>query len=55
VPIPGTKRRSYLEENAGAAELILDGDDLQRLDAAAPLAGTAGPRYEPPLMSLLDR
>ncbi len=55
VPIPGTKRRSYLEENAGAAELILDGDDLQRLDAAAPLAGTAGPRYEPRLMSLLDR
>lgn len=55
VPIPGTKRRTYLEENAGAAELILDGDDLQSLDAAAPVAGTAGPRYGTRLMSLLDR
>jgi aryl-alcohol dehydrogenase-like predicted oxidoreductase len=42
VPIPGTKRRSYLEENAGAGEVELTDDDLQRLDA---LGNAAGDRY----------
>ena len=45
VPIPGTKHRSYLEENAGAAHVTLTDDDLQRLDAAAPQGYTAGERY----------
>ena len=55
MPIPGTKRTLYLEENAGAVDVQLDADDLQRLDAAAPVAGTSGPRYGPRLMALLDR
>jgi aryl-alcohol dehydrogenase-like predicted oxidoreductase len=45
VPIPGTKRRSYLEENAGAAAVELSADDLARLDAIAPLDVAAGSRY----------
>ena len=45
VPIPGTKRRSYLEENVGAAAVELSAEDLARLDAIAPPGGTAGSRY----------
>ena len=45
VPIPGTKRRSYLEENAGAAAVVLDADDLARLDAIAPPGAAEGTRY----------
>lgn len=44
VPIPGTKRRSYLEENAAAAELRLSDDVLARLDDELPPA--AGERYD---------
>jgi aryl-alcohol dehydrogenase-like predicted oxidoreductase len=53
VPIPGTKRRSYLEQNVAAVELELDAEDLQRLDEAAPVGATAGDRY--PDMSAVDR
>ncbi len=45
VPIPGTKRRSYLEENAGAAAIELTADDLARLDAIAPPGAAEGTRY----------
>jgi aryl-alcohol dehydrogenase-like predicted oxidoreductase len=45
VPIPGTKRVRYLEENAAAADLTLTEDDLKRLDEAAPVGATAGDRY----------
>jgi len=45
VPIPGTKRRRYLEENVAATEITLDEDDLRRLDEAAPPGQTAGERY----------
>ncbi|HEY1368103.1 MAG TPA: aldo/keto reductase [Gaiellaceae bacterium] len=45
VPIPGTKRRSYLEENAGADGVQLTRDDLERLEAAFPKGATAGERY----------
>jgi aryl-alcohol dehydrogenase-like predicted oxidoreductase len=45
VPIPGTKRRSYLEENVAAAEVELSADDLARIDQAAPAGETAGDRY----------
>jgi aryl-alcohol dehydrogenase-like predicted oxidoreductase len=44
VPIPGTKRRSYLEENAGAVEIELTADDLARIDAELPQP--AGDRYD---------
>jgi aryl-alcohol dehydrogenase-like predicted oxidoreductase len=55
VPIPGTKRRRYLEENTAAADLRLSADALARLDAALPPAGTAGPRYSEEMMSYIDR
>ena len=45
VPIPGVKRRATLEDSAAAAEIELSPDDLADLEAAAPLGGTAGPRY----------
>jgi aryl-alcohol dehydrogenase-like predicted oxidoreductase len=45
VPIPGTKRRSYLEENAGAAAVELSGDDLARLAEIAPPGAAEGTRY----------
>jgi aryl-alcohol dehydrogenase-like predicted oxidoreductase len=45
VPIPGTKRRAYLEENVAAAELELSDEELRRLDEAAPVGFTAGDRY----------
>src|SRR5438552_5855582 len=44
-PIPGTKRRTYLEQNAAAAELELSDDELQQLDEAFPPGAAAGPRY----------
>jgi aryl-alcohol dehydrogenase-like predicted oxidoreductase len=53
VPIPGTKRRSYLEKNVGALEVELTNDDLRRLDEAAPAGATAGDRYAD--MSSIDR
>ncbi|MFW3170353.1 aldo/keto reductase [Geodermatophilus sp. CPCC 206100] len=53
VPIPGTKRVAYLEENAAAADVRLTGDDLRRLDEAAPAGATAGDRY--PDMSTVHR
>jgi aryl-alcohol dehydrogenase-like predicted oxidoreductase len=45
VPIPGTKRRSYLEENVGALAVQLSADDLARLDAIAPPGVAEGGRY----------
>jgi aryl-alcohol dehydrogenase-like predicted oxidoreductase len=45
VPIPGTKRRRYLEENVEAVEITLSADDLARIDEAAPLRAAAGDRY----------
>jgi aryl-alcohol dehydrogenase-like predicted oxidoreductase len=45
VPIPGTKRRRYLEENVGATEIALSEEDLRRIDEAAPVGAAAGDRY----------
>ena len=45
VPIPGTKRRAYLDENLGALAIRLTPSELKRLDAAAPRGVTAGTRY----------
>jgi aryl-alcohol dehydrogenase-like predicted oxidoreductase len=53
VPIPGTKRRSYLEENAAAAAIELSPDDVERLERAFPLGVAAGDRY--PDMSTVNR
>jgi aryl-alcohol dehydrogenase-like predicted oxidoreductase len=53
VPIPGTKRISYLEENAAADEVELTPEELRRLDEAAPVGATVGDRY--PDMSTIHR
>jgi aryl-alcohol dehydrogenase-like predicted oxidoreductase len=45
VPIPGTKRVRYLEQNVAAGELLLEPDDLQRLDEVFPVGAAAGDRY----------
>jgi aryl-alcohol dehydrogenase-like predicted oxidoreductase len=55
VPIPGTKRRRFLEENVAAADLTLSTEMLERLDAALPREGTAGPRYNEQMMAYIDR
>ena len=45
VPIPGTKRRQYLDENISALSIELSEDDLRSIDAAAPVGSSAGDRY----------
>ena len=55
VPIPGTKRRRYLEENIAAANLALSADEMAQLDAALPPEVVAGPRYNERGMALIDR
>ena len=53
VPIPGTQRRKYLEENAAAAAITLSADELRRIDATFPRGTAAGNRY--PDMSTVNR
>ena len=53
VPIPGTRRRDRLEENAGAASLELSASEMERLETA--LSAVAGERYNPRLMKFIDR
>jgi aryl-alcohol dehydrogenase-like predicted oxidoreductase len=55
VPIPGTKRRKYIEENVGALEVRLTEEDLQRINDAFPTGAAAGPRYPEQMMSAVNR
>ena len=55
VPIPGTKRRKYLQENIGALDVRLTSEDLQRIEEAAPADAFAGSRYPEAMMRLLSR
>ena len=55
VPIPGTKRRSYLEENVGATAVSLSAADMSALDEALRPENVAGPRYGEKSMSQVDR
>ena len=55
VPIPGTKRRRYLEENAKAEGIVLTVTDLRRLAAAFPKGAAAGERYIAASMKAIDR
>jgi aryl-alcohol dehydrogenase-like predicted oxidoreductase len=55
VPIPGTKRRKYLQENIGAIDVDLMSEDLERIDAVAPKDAFAGSRYPEAMMRLLNR
>jgi aryl-alcohol dehydrogenase-like predicted oxidoreductase len=54
-PIPGTKRREYLEQNLAAADIKLSQDDLARIDKAAPKGAAAGERYAERAMMAVDR
>jgi aryl-alcohol dehydrogenase-like predicted oxidoreductase len=55
VPIPGTKRIKYLEENAAAAKVTLSPDILAKLDEAAPKGAAVGPRYPEQAMQAVNR
>jgi aryl-alcohol dehydrogenase-like predicted oxidoreductase len=55
VPIPGTKRRRYLEENVGAVEIVLTAAQLEELASVFPLGAAAGERYPANMMAALNR
>ena len=55
VPIPGTKRRGYLEENAAAADIRLSPEELSRISSAVPRGAAAGERYQASSMTSLNR
>jgi aryl-alcohol dehydrogenase-like predicted oxidoreductase len=55
VPIPGTKRRKYIEENVGALEVQLTEEDLQRINDVFPTGAAAGPRYPEQMMAAVNR
>jgi len=55
VPIPGTKRRKYLEENVAALDVKLSPDDLRRIDEVFPANAAAGERYAETMMAALNR
>ncbi len=54
VPIPGTKRQTYLEENVGALEVQLTPDELLQIDAIMPPGIAAGSRYPTALMQMVN-
>lgn len=54
IPIPGTKRRSYLEQNAAAMDLTLTQKDLRRIEAVAPRGAAKGSRYPEEMMRFVD-
>jgi len=55
IPIPGTKRRKYLEENSGALNVKLSSEDLRRMDEVAPRGAAAGMRYPEHMMKSVGR
>jgi aryl-alcohol dehydrogenase-like predicted oxidoreductase len=55
VPIPGTKRRQYLEENVGALDIRLTPEDLTEIDSLIPPGAAAGSRYSEPGMRAINR
>ncbi len=55
VPIPGTKRRKYLEDNVGAVNVELTGQDLRRIEQVFPFGAASGQRYPAHMMELVNR
>ncbi len=55
VPIPGTKRRTYLEENIAAVSLKLASEEISQLDRALASEAVSGPRYNERMMAMVDR
>jgi aryl-alcohol dehydrogenase-like predicted oxidoreductase len=54
VPIPGTKRRKYLQENIGALDVTLSSKDLARINEVAPQEAVAGARYPDWAMAMVN-
>jgi aryl-alcohol dehydrogenase-like predicted oxidoreductase len=54
IPIPGTKRRSYLEQNAAATEIRLTPEELKRIEEVAPRGAASGGRYPEEMMGLVN-
>ena len=55
MPIPGTKRRAYLEENVGALEVKLIAEELERIDRVLPAGAAVGERYVATGMRAVNR
>jgi aryl-alcohol dehydrogenase-like predicted oxidoreductase len=55
VPIPGTKRRRYLEENLGALRVVITDEDRKTIDAVLPQGAAAGDRYPAQSMGAVNR
>jgi aryl-alcohol dehydrogenase-like predicted oxidoreductase len=55
VPIPGTKRVRYLEDNLGALNVMLTADELTQIDRLFPPGAAQGERYAEPMMALINR
>jgi aryl-alcohol dehydrogenase-like predicted oxidoreductase len=55
VPIPGTKGRQYLQENAAAADIVLTSEDFQQINEVSPQGVAAGARYLETMMNLVRR
>jgi aryl-alcohol dehydrogenase-like predicted oxidoreductase len=54
IPIPGTKRRSYLEQNAAAVDITLTAEDLRLIEEVAPQGVASGLRYPEEMMTLVN-
>lgn len=54
VPIPGTKRRNFLEENAAAVDIVLTDDELRQIDEIFPVNAAAGARYQEEMMKTVN-
>jgi aryl-alcohol dehydrogenase-like predicted oxidoreductase len=54
VPIPGTKRVTYLDDNLGAVDVKLTADELARIDSVLPVGSAAGPRYHEQAMKAVN-
>ena len=55
MPIPGTKRLKYLDENLGAVRVRLTPDELRQIDAILPVGAASGERYHEQAMKAIDR
>jgi aryl-alcohol dehydrogenase-like predicted oxidoreductase len=54
IPIPGTKRRSYLEQNTAAVDITLTPEELRRIEEVAPRGVASGLRYAEEMMKLVN-
>lgn len=55
LPIPGTKRRKYIEENIAAASIVLSAEEIEAIEAIIPLGTVTGERYDPSTMATIDK